>query len=130
MKTLKLKNKNQSQEMKDKTLYQKISASAVTLLISEELNHDQLNSVDIRNEGFGLEWRDECPSGHLRVGDRALELNKLDVFKMTNKENQMYYILLIFLLSINEIYFRMKTLNMNILILIEMISWQHFARRD
>ena len=130
MKTLKLKNKNQSQEMKDKTLYQKISASAVTLLISEELNHDQLNSVDIRNEGFGLEWRDECLSGHLRVGDRALELNKLDVFKMTNKENQMYYILLIFLLSINEIYFRMKTLNMNILILIEMISWQHFARRD
>jgi len=86
MKSLKLKNKNQSQEMKDKTLYQKISTSAVTLLISEELNHDQLKSVDIRNEGFGLEWRDECPSGHLRVGDRALELNRMDVYKITNKD--------------------------------------------
>ena len=85
MKTLQLKTKHRSQEMKDETLYQKLSTSAMTLLISEELNHDQLNSVDIRNKGFGLEWQDECTVGHLKVHDRVLELNSIDVFRITNK---------------------------------------------
>ena len=85
LKTLKLKNKNQSVETKEKTLYQKLSPSALTVLISEELNHDQLKGVDIRNEGFGLEWWDERTVGHVKVRDRVLELNRIDVFKITNK---------------------------------------------
>ena len=71
LKTLKLKNKNQSKEIKEETLYQKLSTSAMTVLISEELSHDQLNCVDIRSEGVGLEWWDECTVGHLKVGMRS-----------------------------------------------------------
>jgi fructose-1,6-bisphosphatase len=41
--------------------------------------------VDMRSEGFGLEWWDECTVGHLKVHDRVLELNRIDVFKITNK---------------------------------------------
>ena len=85
MKALKLKNKNQSKEIKEETLYQKLSTSAMTVLISEELNHDQLNGVDIRGEGFGLEWSNERTIGHLKCHDRVLELNRIDVFKITNK---------------------------------------------
>ena len=73
LKALKLKNKNQSKEMKEETLYQKLSTSAMTVLISEELNHDQLNGVDIRSEGFGLEWWGEHTVGSLKVCDRVLE---------------------------------------------------------
>ena len=54
-------------------------------MISEELNHDQQNGVDIKSEGFGLEWWDERTVGHLKVHDRVLELNIFDVFKITNK---------------------------------------------
>ena len=42
LKTLKLKNIYQSKKMRQETLYQKLSTSAMTVLISEELNHDQL----------------------------------------------------------------------------------------
>ena len=82
---LQLKNNYQSKKIKDETLYQKLSTSAMTVLISEELNHDQLNRVDIRSEGFGLEWWDERTVGHLKVGDRVLELNKFEVFKIINQ---------------------------------------------
>ena len=54
MKALKLENKNQRKEMKEESLYQKLATSALTVLISEELNHDQLNCVAIRIEGFDL----------------------------------------------------------------------------
>jgi hypothetical protein len=63
MKALKLKNKDLRKEIKEETLYQKLSASAMNVLISEELDHDQLNCVEIRSEGFGLEWWDECTVG-------------------------------------------------------------------
>jgi hypothetical protein len=71
--------------MKEETLHQKLSASAITVLISEELNHDQMNSIDIQSEGFGLEWWDDHSVGHLKASDRVLELNKIDVFKITNQ---------------------------------------------
>jgi hypothetical protein len=43
MKALKLKKMNPCKEMKEVTLYEKLSTSAMTVLISVELNHDQLN---------------------------------------------------------------------------------------
>ena len=85
MKALKLKKEIQRKEMKEESLYQKLSTSTLTVLISEELNHDQQNGVDIRSEGFGLEWWDERTVGHLKVGDRVLELNRIEVFKINNQ---------------------------------------------
>jgi len=61
------------------TLFRKISTSAI--LISEKLSQDQFNSVDIRNEGFGLELTFSV--GHLAVYDRVLEIDSLDVFRIT-----------------------------------------------
>ena len=66
-------------------MYQKLSTSAMTVLISEELNHDHLNGIDIRSDGFGLEWWDERTVGYLKARDRVLELNRIDVFKITNQ---------------------------------------------
>ena len=62
-------------------MYQKLSTSAKTVLISEELNRDHLNGIDIRSEGFGLEWWDERTVGHLKVCDRVFELNRIDVLR-------------------------------------------------
>ena len=84
MKTLRLNNEKQQKVLKEETLYQKILTSALTVLISEELTKDQLNSVGIRSEGFGLEWCDYCTVGRLEILDRVLELNKVDVFRITN----------------------------------------------
>ena len=81
MKTLRLNNEKQKKVLKEETLFPKISTSVLTVLISVELRQDQLNSVGIRSEGFGLEWCDYCNVGHLDILDRVLELNKVQNHK-------------------------------------------------
>ena len=46
LKALNLKNRFQRKEMKEGTLYEKVSTSAMTVLISDELSHDQLNGIE------------------------------------------------------------------------------------
>jgi len=80
--SLKLSSANHS-TWKEETLYQKIRSFDLIVLISEEFSQDQFKNVDMRSEGFGLELRDDCGVGHLTVYDRVLELNSLDVFRIT-----------------------------------------------
>ena len=64
------------------SLYKKVP-NDVTMLISKELDHDQVECLEITEEGLGLQIRFGKSFGNLKSNDKVLEVNGIDVFHVT-----------------------------------------------
>ena len=79
IKLLNLKIQRRNKE----SLYKKVSNAELTMLISKDLDHDQIECLDITGEGLGLQILSGKTFGNLKCNDRILELNGVDVFHVT-----------------------------------------------
>ena len=64
------------------SLYKKVP-NDVTMLISKELDHDQIECLEITGEGLGLQICFGKSIGNLKSNDKVLEVNGIDVFHVT-----------------------------------------------
>ena len=67
---------------KNECLYKYIEGTDETVVLACEISSDRVRSLNIKQEGFGLEFSKEGDL-NLKTGDRVLELDSFNVFKIT-----------------------------------------------
>ena len=67
---------------KQESLFRNVEAAKTTLLVGHLVDRQQLDTVGLRYEGFGLEVREDSEDQKLLAGDRVIELNGEDVLRL------------------------------------------------
>ena len=67
---------------KQESLYRNVEAAKTTLLVGHLVDRQQLDTVGVRYEGFGLEVREDTADQQLLAGDRVIEVNGEDVLRL------------------------------------------------
>ena len=67
---------------KQESLFRNVEAAKTTLLVGHLVERQQLDTVGVRYEGFGLEVREDTADQQLLAGDRVIEVNGEDVLRL------------------------------------------------
>ena len=67
---------------KQESLFRNVEAAKTTLLVGHLVDRQQLDTVGLRYEGFGLEVREDSEDQKLLAGDRVIEVNGEDVLRL------------------------------------------------
>ena len=78
------KQKYTKELTKNEFLYSYVKDADSTIVIGCEVNSDIMGCLDIRKGGFGVSVTKD--SQDLKIGDRLLELDEVNVFKITTED--------------------------------------------